>query len=586
MDSYSALVDTPEAYQRVMRQLDATTGPIYVDTETTGLRWQQDHEICGVCIGAGPPQSPRSTYVYLPFRHAEGRNLPLKVLRDLCDRLYQWATLRSLYGMCGHNLKFDLHMLGREDGRFEALPDGSVYDTQLAAHLLNENDRMKLEILAAKYLGESLEDMEAAESALIAKIMERFGVPKSGAKGHMWRLPPEDVAAYGVNDVVLTSRLHRFQLPHLEEWNITKLAREVFDFSLQLQRMEHRGLPLDMAEVDRLEAEAQPHAEALLAEAAADAGYPINLGSPKQVGAWIGTRKTDKDALALLESPEQKRKAQLVLDYRVASKAVGTYYRPIRGMVSADGRLRPNFRMVSAPARLASGEPNTQAMPEYAKTMFRAPEGWWMAELDYSQAEIRLAAHYSQDPELLRVVHDGVNMHDLVSERLGIDRHRAKQINFSAQYGIGPRTFAEKFGVEEAEAREYLEGYYKVFAGNRAFYLRAEREAGARGYIRLWTGRLQRFDGRRSPTYTASNRLIQGGIAEITRVSMQRLDRELPALVQLNQVHDSVVAMVRVGDTATLHRARGIMEDFENFTVRPRVDVKFGPTLGEMEALK
>jgi DNA polymerase-1 len=327
----------------------------------------------------------------------------------------------------------------------------------------------------------------------------------------------------------------------------------------------------------------QQEADKLSARAAELTGYPINLNSPKQTQAWLGIPSTKKEVLQSMGTEG----AELLLEYRTHAKAGSTYYRPFSEF-STDGILYPNLNPTGTVIRMNCIKPNLQAIPRKGeryrvKEVFVARPGYRFVELDLQQAEISVLAHYTQDPELLRALSEGINLHDMVSRAQNLPRHTAKQLNFSAQYGIGAEKFGKTYGYSTKEARGYLNAYNDQFPERYALYRRLEKIASHRGYIRLFTGRAMHFN-ERNQSYKALNRLIQGGVAEMMRLIMLRMDKEIPEFRQLLQVHDSIVGEVPIASCDELLReAKRIFEDQPWCSVPIKADVEVGDSWGALK---
>ncbi len=564
------LVDSVKKFNAAVCDLNSSDKPVVCDTETTGLNYYKGNRVCGVAVKT---LGSTSKY-YMPVRHGEGYNLPLARIQQLCK-----TVLRKDRVQIGFNYAFDIHMLLREEGY--QFPD-RIEDSQLSAHLLNENDQMKMEALAEKYVDPGA---GAAEDALLDMLQEKFGGARKSAKGNLWRLPASEVAGYACQDIVTTEDLFDLHQAPLRTWALYDIYREVCEYAKLICKIEETGLLLDRGLIDQYMAESDENTTKCRAEAAESAGYEINLNSSKQCQAWLGVPSTAKDILAVLIDRGDTR-ATTLKDYRAWNRANSNYYRPFLGHCDEDGVLHPSLNPTGTMIRLSCRNPPMQAIPrgsnEYkVKDVFIARPGYHICEADFSQAEVRVMGHYTKDPMLLEIIESGVNMHDKVSEEQSLPRDVAKRLNFSAQYGIGAPTFAKTYGYSLQESRGYLQKYHTMFPGMRRLLNSADAKAQEQGYIRLYTGRVQHFDNKRSPSHKASSRLIQGAVAEMTRIAQQRIDREVPEINQLLQVHDSILMEVPIkGEQDYLREIRRIMCDQPWCSVETRVDIKTGPSWG------
>lgn len=566
------LVTTLKQFESAVAEINQHE-EVVVDTETNGLDWAKDHRVVGVPVLAGD----RS--YYFSFRHAEGPNLPEKYLKRLCKEV-----LPRKRKQLGFHYAFDMKMLAK-DGYEQ--PE-NIEDSLLGAHILNENeDSFKMEELGKKYLDDHAGD---EEDKLIDLIVERFGCARKSAKGHLWRLPASAVAPYGEQDVRTTRALRDMQAPHLKAWKLDQIYREQCEFQRYIVEMEMRGIPLDLEAVDRLSKEAESHARRLRAFIERDAGYKINLNSYKQVCAWLGVPSSSRAALVNVHDDPR---VDALLDYRQYARNNSAYYDPYRQFVGDDGCIRYNLSLTgTVTSRLASRNKgqsciNITAIPRDSdkykvKDAFVCFDGYEFLEVDYSQAELRFAAHYSQDEKLTEIILSGVNMHDVVSKELNMPRSRAKNVNFSAWYGIGPKTFAKNYNTTLAEAKKYLGDYHGMFTGIRRLINYCENKAESQGYIRMFSGRVRHFNHPFAPTHTASNGLIQGGVAEMLRIALMRIRRTLPHVLILTPIHDAgLFALPKKTFDEDAQEICRIMQDQPWCSIPMLVDAKRGHRWGQ-----
>ena len=239
--------------------------------------------------------------------------------------------------------------------------------------------------------------------------------------------------------------------------------------------------------------------------------------------------------------------------------------------------------------RLSCSNPNLQAVAKKTdvykvKDAFVAREGCTLIQADYKQAEMRLAVHYTEDDDLRRMIEDGLDMHAETAEQIEMPREVAKRINFSVLYGVGASTLARIAHIDKDDAQVYLDKFHNLHPGFKTLAGAYEGMALRDGYIRLWTGRRQHFNNI-SDTRKAMANLIQGGVAEIMRHAILRLDKALVDVSGklLMQVHDSVLIEVPdayVGKSIKL--IKEVMCDFD-FKPKPDVDIMYGKQLGFLE---
>lgn len=561
------LIDTHERFESAIAAINMHD-EIVVDTETTGLEWSGSDRVCGVSVLAGP------CAFYFPFRHNEGQNLDESHLRRLAGDVLRPDRVHG-----GFNYSFDIKMLAKDGMQ---MPD-RIWDSILSAHMLNENEAsFKMENLAAKYLDASY---ASAENVLLDKLVDRFGGTHKTAKKNLWRLDPLDVWEYACQDVHTTRDLRDFHRPYLSEWELAELMEEVYEWQRYVIEMEQRGIKLDIPHLYELQARAHAEQAELLKWIQADAGYPLNPRSSVQVNAWLGVHSSAKGAL---HGRDDERVLKL-LDYRFWSKVDDSYYKKFLNRVTPAGTLHYNLRVGgTATGRLSASNVNITAIPRDSKRspvkdvfIARDPDHT-LVEIDYSQAELRFCAHYSQDPTFCEMILSGTDMHQRTADQLGIPRNPlAKNVNFSIWYNIGWKTFSKNYHVSAAVAKKTLADYHAWIPGVRRLIRSAEHQAEKQGYIRMYTGRVRRFNSIRAPTYTASSGLIQGGVAEMLRIAMMRIRRELPHVRQLTPIHDAGLFEVpKRGLDETVHEMTRIMQDQPWCSMPMIVDRKTGDRWG------
>lgn len=561
------LVTTPAQFNKAIAHINQYE-ELVIDTETNGLDWAKDHHVVGVPVLAGD-----KTF-YFSFRHGEGPNLDEKYLKQLATEVFTPDRIQG-----GFNYSFDEKMLAKEG----KLPAKRTWDSILSAHLLNENEEsFKMESLGTKYLDDHAGD---EEDKLIDLLVERYGGSRKGAKGNLWRLPAKLVAPYGEQDVRTTRDLRDLHRPELTAWKFDDLIEEVYEWSRYLTEMELRGIRLDLELVETLSAEAEQHASRLREMIHRDAGYAININSSKQVQAWLGVTSSAK---SVIEHSDDER-CQWLLDYRQYARNNSAYYDPYREYVDSNGIVRYSLNPIgTVTSRTSCSNKFTstiliQGIPRETdkykvKDVFEAidPDDV-LVEMDYSQAELRLAAHYSRDVKLTEIIMSGVNMHDVVSQELNIPRSDAKRVNFSAWYGIGPVTYSKNYGVPLAQSKKYLANYHQMFTGIRRLMNGYEAKAEMNGYIRMFSGRARHFNTPFAPTHTASNGLIQGGVAEMIRIAAIKIRRKYPEVKILAPVHDSLLfAIPRRILMEAINGIRKIMQTQPWCSIPVFVDVKYG----------
>lgn len=546
-------------------------GEIICDTETNGLEWARGSQIVGIGL------LNKNNSFYFPFRHEEGRNLPENKIKDLISR-----TLPPERKQVGFHYGFDIKMLHKEGHQ---IPH-KIEDAILAAHLVNENEpSFKMEELAERYIDDNA---GAEEEELINYLQERFGGSKKRAKANLCKAPASAVYQYAERDLWTTRALRDYYDPILKREHTWDLAQEVYEYQLAIVEMEMAGILLDFERINEYSEEAKREAKVLEEAMQQSAGYAINPRSSKQVCQWLGVESSRREILEKLEENGDER-AFILNAYRQWAKVNNTYYNKFHELATSRGFLHPNLRLTGTVAgRLSCSNPNLQAIPRgndiyKVKNVFRASPGFTLVEADYSQAEIRVATHYAKEEKMREFILAGVDLHGAVAKERDMPRDIAKRLNFSVIYGIGAKKFSETYGIPYSQARKYLEDYHDTFPGFRKLYNKADYMGTQRGYIRLYTGRLRHFNaGWRSPTHKASSNLIQGSVAEMCRIAICRLRREVPLAKQLLTVHDSILFEIPTNHLEEkIPEIRRIMEDQQWCSIPMKVDIKTGQYWGE-----
>lgn len=550
------------------------------DTETTGLSPYTGDRLVGLSFGIPSKEGHVDTW-YVPFRHERGHRLNFKT-KDLT--LFAPIFADETKTLIGHNAKFDLHFLFVDGIEGKA----RVLDSMLAWHLCDENIRsFGLKELARAKLGAAeIQDDKDLQTLLKSEKMD---------KSAMKELSPIEAAPYAESDASLTWRMFRLAMQKLVSEDLTGLYYEICDYARALERSERKGIKIDPVRCEELIEVAQTRDAELLVELRKLAGESFNPNSHPQCRQWLGLHSSAKEFL--LEMEDVPGVSEL-LEYRGHAKALSSFYLPFRSRRDRFNRVHASYRLHgTVTGRLSCAEPNTQNIPRKSsqwakvKEMVIAPTGYKLIEADLSQAEFRVLAHYVRDPDLTRAYCSGKSdMHQLMAEELGIDRQRAKTLNFALLYGGGVNTVRAQLGVSGEEAEKIIRRYHKRIPNLKPFGYALQRQAEGKGYIELWTGRRRRFpyvNGYRINAHKAPNSLIQGGAAEIVRKAMTRLDRELPeGAWMIAQVHDSVLVEVKnplVREVA--EQVKTTLENVATFRVPIVADVAVGRSWGTVEKL-
>ena len=566
-------------YQTVTtwEQLDAwlarlATAPLVaIDTETDSLDGMRAR-IVGISFAIEPG---RAAYVPLAHSYADApEQLPLQ---DVLDRLRPWLedTTRP---KVGQNIKYDLHVFANHG----ITVHGYAHDTMLQSYVLEAHKPHGLESLAERHLdrrGLSYEEVcgKGANQISFAQVDVARATTYSGEDSEMTlqvhqSLWPE-VKADGDGESDCKRSL-RFVYEHIE-----------MPVSIILGRIERQGVLIDPAVLARQSHQLAERMLALEARAHEIAGQPFNMGSPKQIGDILFTKlglpvkkktatgapSTDEEVLAELAADYPL--PATILEHRSLAKLKGTYTDKLPLMVNpATGRVHTNYaQAVAVTGRLSSNDPNLQNIhirtPEgrRVREAFIAPAGHVLMSADYSQIELRIMAHISEDPALLRAFERGIDVHKAtasevfgtpVAEVTSEQRRYAKVINFGLIYGMGAFGLASNLGIEQKAAKDFIDRYFARFAGVKRYMDETRISAKAKGYVetvfgrRLWLPEINSGNGPRKAgaERQAINAPMQGTAADLIKLAMiavqRALDDEQRATRMVMQVHDELVLEV------------------------------------------
>jgi DNA polymerase-1 len=531
------------------------------DTETTSLNYMIA-EVVGVSFAL-----EAGVAAYVPLAH-DYPGAPDQLDRQqVLDRLRPILEDESV-GKVGQHLKYDANVLANHDITLRGIRE----DTMLESYVLDStSSRHDLDTLALSYLNQSTISFEE--------------VAGKGAKQLTFnQVPIEQAAPYAAEDAEVTWRLHAVLADRLHQVeSLSSLYRELeIPLVPVLSRIERNGALVCR---DTLASHSQELGQRMLAlEANAHelAGGPFNLGSPKQLGEILFNRlelpvlkKTPKGAPSTAEDVL----AELALDYplpavlmeyRSLSKLKSTYTDKLPEMIdSKTGRVHTSYHQaVTATGRLSSSDPNLQNIPirteegRRIRQAFIAADGCKIVAADYSQIELRIMAHLSQDAGLLGAFAEGLDVHSATAaEVFGVDinqvsgdqRRKAKAINFGLIYGMSAFGLGKQLGLGRNEAQEYIDLYFDRYPGVADYMARTRSLAHEKGYVETLRGRrlyLPEINARnrqrqQAAERTAINAPMQGTAADMIKLAMLAVDEwldeaKVPARM-IMQVHDELV---------------------------------------------
>ena len=511
---------------------------IAFDTETTGTD-PLLAELVGISLSVREGEG-----YYIPIGHAEGKQLPREKIVQALKPIFENEKLAKV----GHNAKYDMAVL--HEAGLEVR--GLKFDTMLGAFLIEPGAAIGLKKLAKSQLSIDMTEIE-----------ELIGTGKKQIT--MAQVPIADAAAYAAADADVTLRLLHVQQPKLDELGLRKLLDTV-DMPLVpvLLDMELAGVKIDAAFLGEMSQRFDVRLKEIEQEVYQLVGYEFNLNSPAQLGDALfgklglkapGERKTSTGKVSVaadvLESMQGMHPViDLILEQRQLSKIKGTYLDALPKLVNPKtGRVHTSFNQTGAVSgRIASQDPNLQNIPirtELGREVRRAfivEQGNVMIAADYSQVELRIAAHIANDPGLRAAFAAGQDIHRATAAKVlnvpldqvtSDQRSFAKRVNFGLLYGMGTQSLAQQAGISMKEAQQFVDAYFAGFPNIKKYIDETKKRAKTEGYVETLLGRRRYFpilqtqtrDARtnimqRAAEREAINHPIQGTAADIIKIAM------------------------------------------------------------------
>ena len=553
------VVDTIEKLDHWIEKLKAA--PIAaIDTETTGLESMKD-TLVGISWAVNDKVA-----AYLPLRHHNVGPDKQIDFQNAVDKLTPWLSGHQ-YKKVGQNIKYDMHIFENHGIKLA----GVAEDTMIAAYLLHSHLPCGMDALALRYLNRQTIPFEA--------------VCGKGAKQISFADADFDLACtYAAEDAEITYKLFQHITPVLHTApKIDSLYHELeIPCALVLQKMERQGVLIDVFDLNEQSQQMAAQLADLEKQAYDMAGQPFNMNSTKQLREIFfdklaikpikktpgGVPSVDESVLEILA--EDYPLANLLMEYRTLTKLKSTYVDKLPQMIHPKtGRIHTTYSQTTAvTGRLASSDPNLQNIPirtpqgRKIREAFIAPKDHKIVSADYSQIELRIMAHLSQDPGLLSAFEKGLDIHQATAAEifgLSLDtvsseqRHFAKAINFGLIYGMSAFGLSKQIGVDRASANDYINRYFSRYP-NVADYMEKMRTlAKEQGYVetlfgrRVWAPDIKSSKAtvRQAAERAAINAPMQGTAADLIRRAMLAVDKWLLAekldTKMIMQVHDELV---------------------------------------------
>jgi DNA polymerase I len=596
------IIDTPAKLAELIERLQThrdPANPVAWDTETTALD-PRDAELVGIgcCWGAGLDQ-----VAYIPTGHRSGTNLDQAIALEGLRPILESAD----YPKSLQNAKFDRLIFRCQGIELK----GVVFDTMLASYVIDPEAKHGLSELGLKHLGlksQSYTDL----------------VPKGK---NIADLEIAAVAEYCGMDVHFVALL----VPKLR--SLLDKTPELLSLLLEIEQpvepvlaeMEYHGIRIDQPYLQEFSKRLEKDLDSIAQQAYAAAGETFNLGSPKQLAELLferlgldrkKSRKTktgySTDAATLEKMQDDHPVIKAVVEHRTLSKLKSTYVDALPLLVRSDThRVHTDFNQaITSTGRLSSSNPNLQNIP--IRTAF-SRQGWLMVAADYSQIELRILAHLSQEPILLETYRNNEDIHALTARLLfeketitAEERRLAKVINFGVIYGMGAQRFARESGFKSTDAKVFIERFNQRYPNVFRYLQQMQKEAIAHGYVTTIKGRRRYFNFasesikalygkaidqidlakiRTRDQYdaqllrAAANAPIQGSSADIIKIAMVKLHETLKQYRAnlLLQVHDELVFEVHPDEWAELQpQIQSAMESAVELSVPLRVEVRSG----------
>jgi len=585
-------IATPEAFAAFLADLKQQS-VFSFDTETTSVTARHAELVgCSFAWKAGEGY-------YLPVRAPEGEpRLDLQPMLDALKPILEDPRIKKV----GQNLKYDLVVMRNVN----ILMQGIAFDTMLASYLLEAGERNhNLDELSQRRLGHTM-----------IPIRDLIGTGKN--QKTMDQVPVPQITDYAAEDADAAWRL------------VEVLGRELQDEQLQglfdtlevplidvLVAMEYAGIRVDPERLAVLSAQYGEVLKNLEGEIYKLAGHEFNINSPKQLQQILFTelklpilKKTktgpSTDADVLEELAWRHPLPAKIVEYRQYAKLKGTYLDTLPKLIfPPTGRVHASFNQhIAATGRLSSSDPNLQNIPvrtEQGREMrsaFLPAPGWVFLTADYSQIELRILAHFCQDPALCAAFAADQDIHALVASQVhnvGLEqvtkqqRYEAKAVNFGIIYGQSPHGLAKQLGIEVAVAEDFISQYFRRYPGVEKFLSKVLVDAREKGYVSTLLGRKRKIAGIRGANLrhlnmserAAVNAVVQGTAADLIKQAMlflyRRLQRENFQARLLLQIHDELVFEVPPEELSSL--AKAVVEEMTTvmtLTVPLKVDLNVG----------
>ncbi|MEI7452228.1 MAG: DNA polymerase I [Candidatus Falkowbacteria bacterium] len=605
------LIDSEEKFVKFYKKLAAQTIFTF-DTETTGLN-PLTCDLLGISFSW---EEGEAYYVKIETeKNANANNNLFAAFEKPANKQNWLEQLAPIFAdakikKCGHNMKYDIRVLQAQGLKFA----GAYFDTMIASYLLNpENRQHNLDALTFSEL--AFEKINHDELLGIGKDKKDFG-----------QVEVAKMAIYSCEDADFTNRLVHILTKNIEKEKLDNLFFEIeMPLIPVLAKMENTGILIDPQILADMKKTLNHEIAALEKKIYELAGTEFNVSSPKQLKEILfeklaiaskGIKKTKTGLSTAADELNKMKDAHpiipLIQNYRESTKLLTTYVDALPEMINKnDGRVHTNYNQsITATGRLSSNEPNLQNIPtrtemgKKIRTAFIAKPGSKLLSLDYSQIELRLAAHMSGDKKMLAAFKANEDIHTATAAAIaGVKlsevtkdmRREAKAINFGIIYGQGPHGLSEGAGISYAAAREFIDKYFKVYSGVKKYIDNSIATAKKNSYVETLCGRRRYLPEinstiamvQKSAERMAINMPLQGTAADIIKLAMIKIDELLDDkndIKMLLQVHDELIFEI-VEDKIEFYtkKLKDIMEHVLDLNVPIIVDAGVAKNWGEIK---
>jgi DNA polymerase-1 len=588
------IVDSAVELKNLIRKIEGKK-ELALDTETTSIS-PREAQLVGISISLKKKEG-----FYIPVGHLEGKNLAMELVLSEFKPILENEKIKKI----GQNLKYDLQILKR----YEIDVKGISFDTMIASYLLNPSSRQhNLSKLALEILDHKM-----------IPIDELIG---SGKKQKSFATVPISKATeYSCEDADMALRLKEYFQPKIKELSLEKLFYEVeLPLIEVLAEMEMTGVSIDVPHLKKLSLSLKVKLEELTQEICKIAGEEFNINSTQQLSKILfeklkltPVRKTEKktaqstDVGVLEELAKSHPLPKILLEYRQLSKLKSTYIDALPELINEKTkRIHTSFNQtVTATGRLSSSDPNLQNIPirtdlgrEIRRAFIPANDGYLILSADYSQIELRILAHFSQDQTLMQSFFQGEDIHTrTASEVFGIpmdkvtlqQRREAKTANFAVIYGVSAYGLSQQTEMSPPEAARFIEIYFKRYPKVKEYLEGMIDYARKNGFVTTLLGRTRYIpeinssnrQKREFAERTAINTPIQGTAADLIKVVMieiAKIIREKKLLSKMIlQVHDELVFEVLKSEIEIMKElVKDKMENVIRLKVPVKVDIGIG----------